>query len=208
MQLTVFGANGKVGSLVVAEALQRGYIVIAFVHSKSNFDNHHNLKILQGDIYDTASVGNAIKGSQTVISALGSWGTPKKDVLTVGMRHTIPIMKKNKITRLVSLTGSGANAPGDHLSLVDKTLHGLMDLVAHKILEDSEEHIRLLGKSNLDWTVVRSPVMNQKGQPKFYKLGNKRPPAWATINRHAVAQAMVDLVESGDYRQQSPFITR
>jgi uncharacterized protein YbjT (DUF2867 family) len=40
MKVTVFGANGRVGQLVVAELLRRDQPVSAFVHTHSNLEAH------------------------------------------------------------------------------------------------------------------------------------------------------------------------
>ena len=77
-----------------------------------------------------------------------------------------------------------------------------------KILADGEKHIRLLEESGLDWTVVRSPIMNERGDAMGFKLTDKRPAPWATVNRRSVAAGMLRLVEDRKYSRQAPFITR
>ncbi|HEY5442052.1 MAG TPA: NAD(P)H-binding protein [Candidatus Saccharimonadales bacterium] len=208
MQITIFGASGKVGSLVVAQALKQGYSVVAFVHSRSRLPENPNLRTVKGDIYNAQDVAKAVAGSKAVISALGSWGTPKKDVLTVAMRHIIPAVQSG--TRIISLTGSDARADGDSLSLLHRLSHASIKLVpgVKKILADGEEHIHLLEASGLDWTVIRSPVMNERGNPEHATLTDKRPAPWGTINRHAVAASLVDLIDNGQYSRQAPFIAR
>ena len=206
MNITVFGANGKVGRLVVADALERGYKVVAFVHRQTNFPANSNLKIIKGDIYDLVSVDKALAGSDSVISCLGSWGTPKKDILSSAMKNIIPTMQKFGISRIVSLTGTGANAPSDQNSFFEKLNRRLLLWIAPKILRDSEAHIQHLAKSKLSWTVVRSPIMVSIGNPLKFSLTMKRPQPFAIIHRQAVARAMVDLSETKEFIRQSPFI--
>lgn len=208
MKITVFGANGRVGSLIVKRALMQGHEIVAFVHSTSTFAGHENLQVLKGDVYDKHAVAKAIDGTQAVISALGSWGTPKKDILTEGMRNIIPAMQTSGISRIISLTGAGANAPGDKLTVAERVTHRLMELAALKVLKDAEMHIRLLSESDLNWTVVRSPIMNNRGNSACYKLVTARPPAWAMINRQSVASEMLDLATTDSFAQSSPFIIR
>jgi putative NADH-flavin reductase len=208
MKIVVFGANGRVGSLVVAEALSRGYRVKAFVHSGSQFKDDPKLEIIKGDIYNKSDVAKAVEGAGAVISALGSWGTPKKDILTAGMKNIIPAMQQNKIKRIVSLTGSDASSPADTENLLHRVSHLALSIVAPKILKDGENHIGLLNQSGLDWTVVRSPVMNGKGNAARFELTSNRPKPWATVNRKSVVLAMVDLVEFCQHSQQAPYISR
>lgn len=208
MIVTIFGANGKVGRLVVAEALTRGHSVRAFCHRTSKLADHPQLQICHGDIYDTASVEAAVAGADAVISALGSWGTPLKNILATGVSAIIPSMHLHHVGRIVSLTGADARGPGDNISLVHLLTHRFLAIFTSKVLYDGEEHIRLLAATNLDWTVLRSPPMLPLGRGKHFKLSDRRPLPWQTIPRQAVALALVDLVESSEQSRSAPYITR
>ena len=208
MQITVFGANGKVGNLIVSNALQNGIKVKAFVHGKSQLGVSKDLNVISGDIYNINDVENAISGSDAVISALGSWGTPKKDILTMGMKNIIPCMQKYGVKRIVSLTGTDASVKGESYDIFGKFIKALLKLFANKILQDGEHHIQLLIDSELEWTVVRSPVMNEVGLKSKFVLTKSKPMLWETINRKSVAISMVELIRSDDFIKQAPFIRR
>lgn len=204
MQITVFGASGKVGRLVTAELLGRGHDVRAFVHSQTNLPDDQKLTVLQGDIRDQAAVTSAVSGSQAVLCALGSWGTKSKDIVSSGMRTIIPGMSQAGIERIVSLTGADARDVADRPSAMQSLTHSAIGLFAPSILHDGEEHIRLLRGSDLDWTVLRSPVMTNGGN--LYKLSLGQPKPWQTIPRRAVAKAMADQLDGPSYSQAAPYI--
>lgn len=208
MQITVFGATGKVGRLVVSEALSRGHDVVAFVHSSSNFTKNKHLRIVNGDVYNPEAVAEAIQGSSAVISALGSWGTPNKDILKKGIENIIPTMENYKVSRIVSLTGHGANAPGDKFDPLHIVSRWMLVLLAPRILHDGEDHIKQLMASKLDWTVIRSSLMVERGNPDKSTLTLKRPLPLAMIHRKAVATSLVDLAGNIDFNKQAPFIIR
>lgn len=205
MQITVFGASGKVGRLVVAEALARGHSVVGFTHSHTSFKHHAQLRILQGDVHNSRAVANSLRGSEAVISVLGSWGTPTKDIVAAGIRSIIPAMQAQQISRVVSLTGAEAHDTTDHPMFWRRLSHFGARIAARKILHDGEEHIRLLRASGLDWTVLRSPVMTGKSDI-FYRLTLKPLTPWQTIPRCAVAKALVDQLEGPGYINAAPFI--
>lgn len=207
MQLTVFGASGRIGQLVVDLALERGYTVCAFVHSHNPFAEHERLSVIKGDIGDAKQVSAALQGSGAVISALGSWGTKDKDTLTVGMHSIIPAMGQQGISRLISLTGSGALWSADKPSLLDKLGHIFFGFIAPKILKDGEAHLKLLEASQLDWTCVRAPAMNNRGG-SAYHLNAVLSSIVATVSRTSVARCMIDLVDSDEFNQQAPVIHR
>jgi putative NADH-flavin reductase len=206
-QITVFGANGRVGRRVVAEALKRGYKVVAFVHDKTNLIESDQLKVVHGDIYKPEDVDLALAGSTAAVSALGSWGTPKKDILTVGMTNIIPAMRRRRISSIISLTGADARAPGDHLGFIHRVTHFFLLFAIRGILVDGEKHIDLLERSGLDWTVIRSPVMvaNDKTAER-YSLGMKRPMPWRTVAYQSVALAMVNAIQDRTWGCRAPYI--
>jgi len=208
MKVVVFGANGKVGRLVVAELLEHDHTIVAFAHSTPNFEAHPNLQIVQGDIYNADDVTRAIAGTDAVVSALGSWGTSGKDVLTTAMQHIIPAMQASGMRRIISLTGSDARASGDSSGLVHWLSHLALSVLAGKVLRDGERHITLLEQSDLDWSVVRSPVMNESGDIKKYTFSSRRPLPWQTIHRHSVVKALVSLLETDEFSKQAPFLVR
>lgn len=206
MQITVFGASGRVGRLVVAGAVSRGYNVVAFVHSHNPFEGTEGVRVVQGDISDKEAVAAALQGSQAVISTLGSWGTKQKSILEQGMQAILPAMREATITRIITVTGSGAHWSADKPKLSASVGRLLIKLVASKILRDGERHLQLLEASYLDWTSVRSPVM--KGSGNTYALNQKAPSLLASVPREAVATCLVDLLDNGRYSQQAPYIHR
>jgi putative NADH-flavin reductase len=207
MLIVIFGASGKVGRLAVDEALARGHQVRAFVHSHSGLPSNPQLTIIRGDIHRSDDVSRAIYGCQAVVSALGSWGTASKDIVSSGMRHIIPAMQAAGVERIISLTGADARDSDDHPTALQHFSHSLARLAAGKILADGEEHIRLLRHSQLDWTVLRSPVMTNSARI-FYKLSLRPLKPWQTIPRKAVVKALLDQVEGPAYSQAAPFIHR
>jgi putative NADH-flavin reductase len=202
MKILVFGASGKVGRLVITELLGRGHEVTAFVHSHELPDTPH-LTSVRGDIYDRSSVQAAIANQEVIISALSSWGSKDKNVLSTAMQMIVPAAEAAGIRRLVSLTGDGAQAAGDSVSFLKHLTHPLLNFLAPKILRDGEDHIEILAHSKLNWVVLRSPVMTNRPAGR-YALSVKS--AGLLIPRTTVAKAMTDLAESSEHPGSAPFI--
>ena len=208
MQITVFGASGKVGRRVVELAIARDYTVIAVVHEHDLFVGTPNLIVQKGDIYRGEDVARAIKGSDAVISCLGSWSTKKRNVLTAAMEQIIPAMQQQKITRIVTLTGSGANPPDQKPGAAYRLMMKLLaPFPAGKVFSDGEKHMKLLAVSDLDWTTLRSPVMNNFGK-NHYAINLKAGSPLVTIKRQAVAEALLDQLETKEYLRQAPILHR
>ncbi len=208
MQVTVFGASGKVGQLVVEELLAKKHQPVVFVHRHNPFEGNTMVKVVQGDIYSADDVARSLQGSDAVLSTLGSWGTKRKDVLSSAMRTIIPTMNDLGLYRIVSLTG--ADAPDiavDRPTILQKLSQRLSGLLLGKIVKDGQTHINLLRASNLRWTVIRSPVMTNFGSNN-YALRLKWPLPIRTITRRAVAQSIVDQLEADDFVRSAPTIFR
>ena len=205
MQITVFGASGNVGRIVVQKLLADGHTVTVFVHQSNAFEPSDQLKIIKGDIHNAALVASAVQGSDAIISTLGSWHTPTKDILSAMVRFVTPVMEQSGIKRLITLTGSGAWAPGDKIGFINKLSHAAFALVAKDIIRDAETHLQLLAASNLEWTSLRAPIMSS-GKSSKYSLNNKLPLGWERVSREAVAQAIVDQLTDRNYVRQAPHI--
>lgn len=205
MKVTVFGASGRVGRLVVKRLLADGHTVRAFVHSSSPFDDMERLTVVRGDVHSPSDVKKALDGADAIISCLGSWHTLTKDILSSAMETIISVAEKTHITRIISLTGSAASAPGDTLRLVDRINHALLGKVASQVLADGERHINLLAQSTLNWVVIRSPIMTSFGGVAYH-MSMQPPSPFATVPRIAVAQGMVDLLTDTQYDGTAPHI--
>jgi putative NADH-flavin reductase len=207
MHITIFGAAGKVGRLVVQELLARDHTVTAFVHRNSPFEESGRLRIAKGDVHEAADVAASTEGSQAVISVVSSWGTPDKDTLTAAMTNICPAMQAAGIRRIISLTGGDARAAGDSLSAMHRFNHALFNIIGPKIVVDAERHIAILKDSGLDYTVLRAPLMT-KNPSKAYRLDDQRPQLWDTVSYASVAAAMVDVLEQSSHIGSSPYIHR
>lgn len=72
MRVTVFGASGKIGSLVVDDLLTRGHGVTAYVRDPGKLNiSHPNLITVVGELSDADRIRQAVRGADAVISALG-----------------------------------------------------------------------------------------------------------------------------------------
>ena len=205
MKILVLGANGRVGSSVVAQLLERGHSVVAAVHyNDANVPAQATVQRIE--ITSRESIEAALEGCDGVVCALSSWAAPKHDVLATAMSTLIPAMEKAGIKRVVSISGDVARTPRERVPLAIKLFHVCAFGPIKKVITDSEKHIQLLNESSLDWTVLRPGIMTAVPRPS-YTLRPTHPPS-ITIPRAAVVESLVDLVESGEYVRQAPYIAR
>ena len=208
MHVVVLGANGKVGRLVVGLALSRGLRVTACVHKSSALIQENRLKILSVDIHDGEALKAATKGADAIISALGSWRTPTKDILYSAIHNLLRQSTVENTVRLVTITGADVHIDGIRQPASSKVIRFFLRAVSRKVVKDAEKHIQLLQKSKIRWTVLRSPVMTTWGKKGGYTLSNQVPWPWQSIHRQDVAAALLDLATTEDYVREFPVIFR
>jgi uncharacterized protein YbjT (DUF2867 family) len=69
--VTVFGASGGIGRLVVQQLLDAGHTVTAYVRNpdKLGMDDPH-LAVVSGGLDDAPAIARAVDGTDAVVSAL------------------------------------------------------------------------------------------------------------------------------------------
>ena len=63
MRVTIFGATGRTGRLVVADARRRGLEVAALVRSRAKADFPDGVRIVEGDAREAGHVTDALEGA-------------------------------------------------------------------------------------------------------------------------------------------------
>lgn len=102
MKIGVIAANGKVGRLIVKEALERGMDVTAIVRSANKTEAK---KVLQKDIMDLTR--EDLEGFDVVADAFGVWDDEKMNLHSVTLNHLADILSGTK-TRLLVVGGAGS----------------------------------------------------------------------------------------------------
>ena len=101
MRLAIFGATGKTGIELVNQALEQGHAVTAFVRDPARLViDDERLTVMVGDIFDPASVAQAVQGQDAVICALGVGSDLKKT--TVRTDGTVNIINGMKVIMLTA----------------------------------------------------------------------------------------------------------
>ena len=134
-------------------------------------------------------VERAVAGTGAVLSALGHTKTSSKDVLTEGTKNIVAAMNEHGVRRLVSLTGAGVRDPKDEPKLVDRRIGSLLKLLQRDPLEDAMAQARVIRESDLEWVIVRAPVLNE-GVP--YRLRGKEERHQALAGRRGRLHAWAD----------------
>jgi putative NADH-flavin reductase len=75
--IAVIGGGGMIGQRIVREALDRGHDVLLIARDPSRVsEKHPRLKVVEGDVLDSAGLAKAVAGRDVVVSAVGTAKAP------------------------------------------------------------------------------------------------------------------------------------
>jgi putative NADH-flavin reductase len=192
MHITIFGASGRTGRLLVQAALEAGHTVNAFVRDPARLPlQHPALNPVRGDSADGDAIGRAVQGAEAVISALGPVKGSPKDLLVTAQGHITRAMLAAGVQRYVLLTGAGVSDPLDQPKFVDNLFGFLLRLTAADVLNDSEASVRLVQATPLDWIVVRGPRLTDGPLTGRYRVGYVGKESGTQISRADLAVFML-----------------
>ncbi len=202
MKIAVLAANGKVGSLIVKEAVDRGNDVTAIAREENKTVAK---KFLKKDILDLTE--NDLKDFDVVITAFGAWTEDTLPLHKTTLEHLTDILA-NKNTRLLVVGGAGSLYTDESLTT---QLFTTPDFPADylPIATNMAKGLEVLRKRNdVKWTYI-SPAAEfvydaeRKGE---YQLAGEvftvNTKGESKISYADYAIAMVDEAEKGNHINQ------
>ena len=170
-KLLVLGATGGTGRQIVSQALDAGHSVTAFVRHPAKMPiRHERLRLAAGDVPGGGPpLGDAVRGQDVVISALGRGRSFKADGL---IQRSIPsiinAMVANHVRRLIFISSFGLGDTSGDAPLLSRIFSGLF---LRGIFADKLAGEALLKRSNLDWTIVHPTLLTDGPLTRQYRSG-------------------------------------
>jgi putative NADH-flavin reductase len=206
MKIAVIAASGKSGSAFVSAALAAGHQVTAGIHRTNSLPAHPNLTVVSCNATNPDDLRKLLAGQEVVTSFIGHVHGSRADVQSTAIQQIVAVMNEFNIRRLTSLTGTGVRFPGDVIATLDRFLNTSIRLIDPARIRDGEEHVELLKKSGLDWTIIRVLKLTN-GQAHPFSL-TEHGPAKVFVSRSEVALATLQVLEQHSFIQKAPTINK
>lgn len=204
MRIAIIGATGKMGSLLLEEALNRGHNVTVVVRDGSNLRGYRGVKVIEKDILDLEY--NEIKRNDLIISALGFWG----DDLPLhkkSMEHLINILD-GKRNRLLVVGGAGSLFTDESRTTRLMDSEGFPEEYKPTANAMADAFYELEKNNSINWTYL-SPAADFQAEGKrtgFFKEGNDILPlssqGRSEISYGDYAIAMITEAERGHHQRE------
>lgn len=208
MRIAAFGSTGRTGKHIVEQALARGHKVRAFVRSPDNLKiSHPDLQVVGGEIADQEKVSEVIANVDAAISVLGPTENDPTFAVSKGTEIIVKAMEDHGVQRLVISAGAGVVDPMDRPKLINRFFNLLVRVFSRWVFEDMQRTVDIVRSSNLEWTVVRVPMLTDdepSGQVKAAYVGRGMG---MRVTRSDMATFMLDQLEDETYVHQAPAIS-
>ena len=209
MTITVFGASGAIGKLVIKQALDKGLNVRAYMRNPSKFDlKHQNLTIIQGDLHDFDKIRRAVSGADTVISTLGPplKRTYSDFAVLEGHKNIVKSMKQENVSRFITIATPSVKSAEDIPSMVTKMPSIMAKLFFPSAYQEIVQVGRVVQTSPLDWTIVRFIAPNNKPRSKKIKVSFGDTKTGWGISRADIADFLFTQIQDKQFIRSMPII--
>jgi putative NADH-flavin reductase len=216
MKLTIFAATGGIGRLVLEQAVAAGHDVTAVVRSPQKVSR--GVRIVAADLatVEPAALEAAVEGADAVLSGLGARSNAESGVATHGTRAIVQAMRTKGVRRIVVVSAAPMGTvpspgrpnppkhdPGDgffmrHLGARFARTAFRKHYADLALMEDA------LRDSDLDWTIVRPPRLNDAPLTGTYRTAyGQNLRRGVSISRADVAHLMLRVLEQSESVKQT-----
>ncbi len=187
MKLAVFGAAGGTGRPLVAQSLERGHSVTAFVRSTPADALAGVDRVVTGDARNADAVGSALRDVEAVVSAMGPKGPEPGSVYSNAIGTLTQSLGTARIRRLVISANSRV--------LDDRPLEGPYAAVS----QEHRDALACLRVADLDWTVVATPLLSDDEPRGSYEAKVGARSNGVSITRPDLAAALLDALDRPEW---------
>lgn len=209
MTVAMLGATGMAGSYILSEALVQGYDIRALARTPAKLEAvKDRIVIVKGDARDRSAIQELLLGSDVVISALGpvkADGRAALDICTIATGHIIPVMQELHIARYILLSGAAVTMPGDNRNLKGWLIQNLARLALSYAVHDKVSEYQLLKDSDVDWTLVRCPLIDAE-LFRHEAVATLDTPVSFHLRAGELARFVIGQIDSKEYIRKGPFL--
>ncbi|AYG03623.1 NAD(P)-dependent oxidoreductase [Gryllotalpicola protaetiae] len=181
MHITVFGATGKTGRLVVEQGLSAGHRVTAVVRSSARFTADSGARpglevVEQASFDDPEAVAESLVDhlvfTDAAISAVGPASRKDGPVAAPVTRGILAALDRAKVRRLVTISAAPVSTPatGPEDGFLDRRIvYPLISALLKPVYDDLRAMEQELSASSVDWTAARPPRLTDGAHTRNYR---------------------------------------
>ena len=205
-KIALIGPTGKAGKYILKELLGQNYQVKALIRNIENFSiKHSNLEVLQGDARIFSDLEDLLNDCQVIISALGQTKGESKPVFSNATKNIIKLIQNTGNQQYIVITGLQVDTPVDQKEGQTQLATSWMKENFKEISQDRQLEYEILAQSNINWTLVRLPLIIQTDQKSPILQSVQNCPG-TQISAANLADFLILQISNKQYYQKAPFI--
>jgi len=154
------------------------------------------------------AIEEAVNGSDAVISVLGPTSASKGLPISKGMQNIVGVMKMYEVKRIIATATPSAADPLDSFDLKFKLAVLMVKLFIPSAYQDIVTTAEAIRATDLDWTIVRLPILNNKpkqGRVNAGYIGDGKVNLY--LSRADLVDFLLCQLEDGTATQNAPAIS-
>lgn len=209
IKIAVIGGTGKSGKYLVKQLVSQGFLLKVLVRDPNNFPISSPLpfvEVVPGNISHYTTVRSLVAGCQAIISTLGLGLPPSPtSIFSQATSHVIRAMRECKVARYIVTTGLNVDTPFDTKGVQTQLATNWMKTNYPETTADKQKEYRLLAASNVDWTLVRLPLIEQTDEQNKIAVSLQDCPG-NKISATSLANFLIEQLVDSTYSKKSPFV--
>ena len=208
IKIAIIGGTGKSGKYLVNQLINQGFQLKILLRNPNNFQLKSSLiEVIKGEVTNYNSIHSLIEDCQAVISTLGL-GIPASEptIFSQSTTNVIKAMNECNVHRYIVTTGLNVDTPFDKKS--SKTSFGTdwMKKTFPISTTDKQLEYDILVNSNIDWTLVRLPLIEQTDERNQVSVDLEDCPG-DKISATDLAFFLIEQLSSKAFIKKSPFLS-
>ena len=205
IKVAVIGGTGKSGKYLVKQLLLQNFS-IKLLHRKPETLHIDNplIEIVKGDARDYNAIHALLEGCDAVLSCL-SQPVGERTIFSDATRNILKAMAAYNISRYITTAGLNVDTPFDKKGA--QTQFGTKWMYENypETTTDRQVEYELLAASNINWTMVRLPLIDQTDEINETTVSLEDCPG-SNISATNLGLFMIKQLNSALYVKQAPFI--
>lgn len=204
-KIAIVGGTGKAGKYLVKQLLNDGFHLKLLLRNPENFQVESPLiEIVKGDARAYQSIERLLANCQAVISTLGQ---PRGElsIFSQATTNVITAMHHFGMKRYIVTTGLNVDTPFDKKGTKTKLATEWMLANYPATTLDKQLEYEILIDSQIDWTLVRLPLIIQTDD-RSETLASLEDCPGDKISSSNLAAFLIGQLSDSSYHRKAPFI--
>lgn len=206
-KIAIIGGTGKSGKYLVKALIDQGLRLRILVRNPDKLRGQNPLvEVVQGDVNDYDTIRMLAEGCRVVVSTLGL-GQPNSEptIFSTSTKNVLRAMAEHPIPRYIVTTGLNVDTPFDKKGPKTRMATDWMRANYPKSTSDKQSEYDLLVSSEVNWTLVRLPLIELTDDEKKILVSLEDCPG-EKISAVSLANFLINQLSDQRFIRKAPFV--